>query len=173
MRTAIFATLLLALTVCLSPTSGADEAPAPAATQPTTAEWDTIGKDLGVAGHLKDNVYTVTLTRKDLEVHNDDGDIPAAVLKSEFQFYRCDCGKMNVVGQFCLAEYEVNDVIDALRGGMMKIVSVAPMFQGEHPKIMLVRFQGSGGSAALAKTLTAALEWTGEARMAPATRPAQ
>jgi len=70
-----------------------------------------------------------------------------------------------------VAEYESNDVIDALRGGMMKVASVAPMLQGEHPRMTIVRFQGSGGSQQLAKTLKSALEWTGEARMAPATKP--
>ena len=161
--------LVLISLVMLSPVSGADDAPA---TQPTAAEWDAIGKELGIAGELKDGVYTVTLLRKDLEVHTDDGEIPPGLLKHEFQFYRCDCGKMNVAGQFAVVEYESNDVIDALRGGMMKVASVAPMFQGEHPRMLAVRFQGGGGSQQLAKTIKGALEWTGEARMAPATRPA-
>ncbi len=171
MRITIGLTLVLVLLACLSPTSnGAEDAPT-AATQPTAAEWDAIAKKLGVDGVLKDGVYTLTLLRKDLEIRTDDGDIPTGLLKHEFQFYRCDCGKMNVVGQFCLVEYESNDVIDALRGGMIKVVSVAPMFQGEHPRTLIVRFQGGGGSQQLAKTLKSALEWTGEARMAPATRP--
>ncbi len=165
-------TICLALTLVLlaglSPTSAADETPT---TQPTTAEWETIGKELGIDGDLNDGVYTVTLLRKDLEIRTDDGEIPPGLLKHEFQFYRCDCGKMNVAGQFSVVEYESNDVIDALRVGMMKIASVAPMFQGEHPRMLLVRFQGSGGSQQLAKTLKGALEWTGEARMAPATQP--
>ncbi len=171
MRTfAICSTLTFILLALFSPTSVAEDAPAPA-TQPSAAEWDAIGKELGVAGELTDGVYTVTLFRKDLEIRTDDGEIPRGLLKSEFQFYRCDCGKMNVVGQFCLVEYESNDVIDALRGGMMKVASVAPMFQGEHPRMLIVRFQGSGGSAQLASTLKNALEWMGEARMAPATQP--
>jgi hypothetical protein len=168
MRTANGLVLTLILLTSLSPTSGADPAPA---TQPTAAEWDAIGKELGLTGELKDGVYTAALIRRDLEIHNDDGDLPPGILKHEFQFYRCDCGKMNVVGQFAVVEYESNDVIDALRGGMMKVASIAPMFQGEHPRMLLVRFQGAGGSAQLAKTIKSALEWTGEARMAPATRP--
>jgi len=171
MRITICLALTLVLVTCLSlKTSAADNAPA-AATQPTTAEWDAIGKELGTPGVAKDGVYTVSLLRSDVEVHTDDGQIPAGLLKHEFQFYRCDCGKMNVAGQFCVVEYESNDVIDALRGGMMKVASVAPMFQGEHPRMLTVRFQGSGGSQQLAKTIKGALEWTGEARMAPSTRP--
>jgi hypothetical protein len=171
MRIAICLALTLIIVACLSATTGAaDETPA-AATQPTTAEWDAIAKELGISGVEKDGVYTVTALRQDLEVHTDDGQIPAGLLKHEFQFYRCDCGKMDVAGQFCVVEYESNDVIDALRGGMIKVASIAPMFQGEHPRMLIVRFQGSGGSLQLAKTLKGALEWTGEARMAPATKP--
>ena len=168
MQTTIRLMLLLPLLVAFAPSRAAD---APATTQAAPGEgFEPIAKELGLAGDLKDGVYTVSLPRKDLDVHNDDGDVPPGVLKSEFQFYRCDCGKMNVVGQFCVAEYESNDVIDALRGGMMKVASVSPMLQGEFPRVMIVRFQGAGGSQQLAKTIKGALEWTGEARMAPATR---
>jgi hypothetical protein len=174
MRITICLALTLVLVTCLSlKSSAADDVPAAATTQPTTGEWDAIGKELGISGVEKDGVYTITLRRNDLDVHTDDGEIPGGLLKHEFQFYRCDCGKMNVAGQFCVVEYESNDVIDALRGGMMKVASVAPMFQGEHPRMLIVRFQGGGGSLQLAKTLKGALEWTGEARMAPATRPAE
>jgi hypothetical protein len=170
MRTTIRLTLLLLLLVALPPSRAAD---APATTQVSGEGFEPIAKELGISGDLKDGVYTVSLARKDLDVHNEDGDVPPGVLKSEFQFYRCDCGKMNVVGQFCVAEYESNDVIDALRGGMMKVASVSPMLQGESPRVMIVRFQGAGGSQQLAKTIKGALDWTGEARMAPATRPAR
>jgi len=171
MRITIALMLMLVGLTCFSPSSSAADDTPTAATQPTTAEWDAIGKELGVDGVLADGVYTATLLRRDLEVHTEDGQVPAGLLKHEFQFHRCDCGKMNVAGQFCVAEYESNDVIDALRAGMMKVASVAPMFQGEHPRMTIVRFQGSGGSQQLAKTLKSALEWTGEARMAPATKP--
>lgn len=168
--------LLLLSAACFAPitptTGDADDHGAPAS-QPTTAEFDVIGKTLGIDGTLNDGVYTVTLTRGDLGVQHEDGPVPAGVLKTEFQFYRCDCGKMNVVGQFTVADYESNDVIDALRGGMMKVASVSPMLMNEHPRLLIVRFQGGGGSQQLAITLKAALEWTGEARMAPATRPVE
>jgi hypothetical protein len=172
-KTLCLTLILLACLSLIAPTSRGAEDEAPAAPQPAAELWEQIAKDLGHAGELKDNVYTVTLLRTDMEIRHDDGDVdvPAALLKTEFQFYRCDCGKMNVVGQFCLFEYESNDVIDALRDGRMKVVSVSPMFQGEHPRVTLVRFQGGGGSQRIAETLKNALQWTGEARMAPTTRP--
>ena len=169
MRSTLFLMLLIVLAALL-PSRAADDAPA---TQPATELFDPIAKALGMTGELKDGVYTIALTRKDLDVQLEDGQVPPAVLKTEFQFFRCDCGKMEVIGQFCVAEYESNDVIDALRQGLMKVASVAPILQGEHPRVLMVRFHAAGDSEKLAKTLKSALEWTGEARMAPATRPAQ
>ncbi len=168
MRATLCLTLILAV-ACVWPVSntsgGGDAAPA---TQPDDG-WEVIAKELGMQGELKEGVYTVTLTRKDLEVRHDDGEIPPEILRTQFQFYRCDCGKMNVTGQFCLVDHETNDVIDALRGGMIKVVSVSPMLSGEHPRVLLLRFQGGGGAKEIAKTLKNALEWVGDARMT--TRP--
>ncbi|HEV2295918.1 MAG TPA: DUF1259 domain-containing protein [Tepidisphaeraceae bacterium] len=166
--TALALLTLIVLIQCL-PMSRAISSPP--ATQPATPEFDVIAKELGIDGTLADDVYTVTLTRSDLDVLHEDGPVPAGVLRTEFQFYRCDCGKMNVIGQFTVADYEANDVIDALRAGMIKVASVSPMLMNEHPRLLIVRFHGGGGSQHLAKTLSSALEWTGEARMAPATRP--
>lgn len=136
------------------------------------ADWKSIPQILGVEGEMGPQVYTVTIERDDLDVQNPNGFIPpAAGLSHQFHFFRCPCGKMNVVGQFCVAEYEANDVMDALRATAgFKIVSVAPMLLEETPRIVSLRFQGEGGAAQLAETLKSALEWTGEARMAPATQ---
>jgi len=161
--------MLLIVAASFAPLHAADEAPA---TQPTTELFDPIAKSLGMTGSLKDGVYTMSLTRKDLEVFYEDGVMPSGVLKTEFQFFKCDCGKMYVIGQFCVAEYESNDVIDALRGGQIKVASIAPIFEREHPRMVMIRSHGGGGSDNLTKTLKNALEWTGEARMAPATKPA-
>jgi hypothetical protein len=165
------AMILMVLTVAASfaPLRAADDAPA---TQPTTELFDPIAKTLGMTGALKDGVYTMALARKDLEVFYEDGVIPPTVLKTEFQFFKCECGKMYVIGQFCVAEYESNDVIDALRGGQIKVAGIAPIFEREHPRMLMIRFHGGGTTENLVKTLKDALGWTGEARMAPATKPA-
>ncbi len=136
-------------------------------------DWKVIPKALGHAGEMGPQVYTVTLPREDLDVQNPSGSIPAAAgLSHQFHFFRCSCGKMSVVGQFCVAEYEANDVMDALRATSgFKIVSVSPMLLEETPRVLSVRFQAEGGSKQLAETLKSALEWTGEARMAPTSRP--
>lgn len=137
-------------------------------------DWKVIPEALGHTGEMGAQVYTVTLPRDDLDVQNPNGNVPAAAgLSHQFHFFRCSCGKMNVVGQFCVAEYEANDVMDALRATSgFKIVSVSPMLLEETPRILSVRFQAEGGARQVAETLKSALEWTGEARMAPTSKPA-
>ena len=136
--------------------------------------WKIIAQTLGQEGVMSPMVYTITMPRSDLDVQNYNGPVPAdAGLSHQFYFYKCSCGKMNVVGQFCVTEYEANDVMDALRSTAgFKVVSVAPMLMEETPRMMSLRFQGEGGSQQLASTLKSALEWTGEARMAPTTKAA-
>jgi hypothetical protein len=158
------------------------EAPKPASAAPAgdgaeigvleAERWKLFTDILGRPGTLNDHVYTITVPRDDLDVSIEGGPVPVeAGLASTFHFYLCDCGKVNVVGQFTVLDFEANDVIDELREGMIKVVAVSPMFLGDRPRITSVRFQGEGGGRQLTSTLKAALEWTGEARNAPSTRP--
>ena len=132
--------------------------------------WKRIATGLKQAGTLRDGVFTVTFPRADLSVTVHGNAVPAgAGLESRFDFYRCPCGKINVVGQFVVADYEANDVLDALRapaeGAELDVASVGPLLLYEKPRLLLVRFQGEGDtSAALAKPLRAALDNTGKAR---------
>jgi hypothetical protein len=131
--------------------------------------WNSIRAALGKPGDFRDGVLTFTFPRADLDITLQGNDIPvAAGLASEFRFYRCPCGLLNVVGQFLVADYEANDVVDALRAGHVEVASVGPFMLHERPRLLLIRFQGEnkhGGE--LAKTLRTALSWTGEERMAP------
>jgi hypothetical protein len=141
-----------------------------ATTQPTY-DWKSLDGIIGVKGELKDDVYSYTLPRNDLNVSIDSMDVPAAAgIASQFYFYRCSCGKIRLVGQFCCADYEANDVIDALRvGAMIQVAGSGPMFLDDKPRITIVRFQGEGDASALAHLLKSALSWIGDARTA--TRP--
>jgi hypothetical protein len=140
-----------------------------AADAPTTVPaipWPRIAEMLGVKGTERESVYTITVPRGDLAVSTPDaGEVPtAAGLESTFHFYLCPCGKTNVVGTFLVAEYESNDVIDALRAGGIHVVSVAPAFYNETPRVMTVRFQGEGQTDPIAGAIKEALGRTGEAR---------
>lgn len=137
-------------------------------TSPAAEDWSAVAKALGRQGTLAGDVYHVAVPRDDLFVSIEGMDVPTqAGLSSDFWFYRCSCGHISLVGQFTVADYESNDVIDTLRAGQMKIAALAPMLQYEKPHLLLCRFQGEGDAGAMAKTLREALRWTGKERMAP------
>jgi hypothetical protein len=131
--------------------------------------WKAISEELGKPGELKENVYRFVFPRDDLDVTVEGNEVPAAAgIASEFRFYRCPCGRINVLGQFVVADYEANDVVDALREGQVEVASLGPLLLHERPRLMLVRFFGENKSGrALATTLRSALSWTGKERMAP------
>jgi hypothetical protein len=143
-------------------------ATAPAEASASEPAWAEIAKALERKGVIKDGVYAVTVPRDDLDVTIEGMGIPtAAGVESIFYFYRCPCGKMNVVGQFVTADYEANDVADALRQGQMKVTSIGPLLLYEKPRLLVVRFQAEGDPVAMAKSLREALRWTAAERMAP------
>jgi hypothetical protein len=143
-------------------------ATAPAEAPASEPAWAEIAKALQRKGVIKDGVYVVTVPRDDLDVTIEGMGIPtAAGIESVFYFYRCPCGKMNVVGQFVTADYEANDVADALRQGQMKVTSIGPLLLYEKPRLLVVRFQAEGDPVAMAKSLREALRWTAAERMAP------
>ena len=146
-----------------------EEAGAAPAEENDAAAWRAVSAALGKAGEWKGGVYGLVFLRDDLEVTVEGNAVPAAAgIASEFRFYRCECGRINVMGQFVVADYEANDVVDALREGQIKVTSVGPLLLHEKPRLLLVRFFGENNSGgALARTLRAALSWTGKERMAP------
>jgi hypothetical protein len=137
----------------------------PAAEKPTEEKWQPIVKEFPTA-RLAKNILSIDLPRTDLQIgHIDLGEIPVdAGLTSTIYFFSCPCGKMNVIGQLCVVDYEQNDIIDELRAARIKIASVSPMFLGARPQIMLIRFQGEGDAGKLAEAIKKALSWTGEDR---------
>jgi hypothetical protein len=159
----------------VAPTTKPATAPATSPTDDTVADeesdetaWKIITKTLERDGTRKDAVLVVTVPRDDLFVAIDGMDVPtAAGVESIFNFWHCSCGKTSVIGQFCVADYESNDVIDALRAGHMEVASIGPMVLHSRVSPLLLRFQGEGKAADVAKTLREALRWTGKERMAP------
>ena len=117
--------------------------------------------------NVADQVYTVTVPRGDIDVKIDGMSVPASAgLASTFHFYRCTCGKMSVLGEFIVIDYEANDVIDALRlGAIIRITAVSPIAIGDKPHLLSVRFHGEGEATPLAKLVKEAMRWTGEGRM--------
>jgi hypothetical protein len=145
---------------------GAPSGAAQSLPQPTIAEpndrWAVVEQKLA-KGVQRDDVYTVTIRRDDFGLnHLDLGPVPAAAgIESAFSFFLCPCGKTSVIGQFVLQEHEINDVIDELRAAHINVASLAPMMLNAQPRLSVLRFHGEGDVEKLAKTLKAALEWTG------------
>ena len=130
--------------------------------------WEVIEETFGRKGEVKDGVYRLVTPRSDLFVTMDGMDVPAgAFLESDFRFWRCPCGKLLVNGQFALADYEVNDVVDELHKGRLHVVTIAPLLLHEHPRLLMVRFQAEGRTKAITAALKSALSYTGDERNAP------
>ena len=162
MRRLTITTIILILAAALtSPlTRGADDPPVP------PFDWHPVEAAVGSPGAFKDDVFSIVIPRGDLDVAVDSMAVPAAAgISSQFYFFHCTCGKTRVVGQFCCADYEANDVVDAIRAGaMIQVAGMGPMFVSDRPRVTIVRFQGEGDALALAKLLKAGLNWTGDAR---------
>lgn len=127
-----------------------------------------LNEVFGRAGEVHDHVYRLVTPRADLFVTMDRMDVPTgAFLESDFRFWRCPCGKLLVNGQFVVADYEANDVVDELQKGQLHVVTIAPLLLMEHPRLLMIRFQGEGRSRPMARTLKSALSYTGEERSAP------
>ena len=133
---------------------------------------DIVAPATGLIADLnaKEQVYTITVPRTDVDLNIDGMRVPtAAGIASKFYFYRCDCGKMSVLGEFIVLDYEANDVIDALRAGaVIRVTAVNSIAIGDRPHLLSVRFHGEGEATPLAKLIKEALRWTGEERMKPA-----
>ena len=131
-------------------------------------EADAIQKTLSQSGELHDGTLTIRIPRSDLNVTVDGMDVPTnAGIESTFNFFRCECGKTKLTGQFCCADYEVNDVLSSINiGTEIQVVSVGPMFIHDRPRITLIRIQGEGEPDTLAKSVAGGLKYMGEARNA-------
>jgi hypothetical protein len=136
--------------------------------QNEAALFAELDDSFGRKGEVNHGVYRLVTPRRDLFVTVNGMDVPTgAFLESDFRFWRCPCGKALVNGQFVVADYEANDVINELQLGHLEIAGLGPMLLNERPRLLLIRFQGEGDAAQLAKTLKSALAYTGEARNQP------
>jgi hypothetical protein len=138
--------------------------------EPTREEmFKQVATILKQQGTTKDDVFTITIPRDDLLVTVEGQDVPAAAgIESQFRFYQCPCGgKLIVVGSFVTADYEANDVVDALREGHLTVSSVGPFLVYENPRLTLVRFQGEAKAEEMGNILKKALEWVGDQRGKP------
>lgn len=158
------------------PTAAAEPIPPVPAASPTAlspvdelkaqAAFATASAALGRAGvYRPPGVYVVSVPRDDLTVLIEGMAVPtSAGVESTFWFYYCPCGKTSVVGQFCVLDFEANDVIDALRAARIDVASVGPMLLHAKPAPLLIRFHAEGQPEPIALAIREGLRSTGKER---------
>ncbi len=147
---------------------GGPEAGVAASDSPSMLEqFQQVAKLLGVTGTERTDSYFISIPRDDLiDVTSEIGDVPvSAGLDTQLHLFKCPCGRLSAIGQFVVVDFEMNDVMDALRKDLVfKIVSTAPILLNDRPRIMIVRFQGEGTPEQIAATIREALRWVGPER---------
>src|SRR5262249_13864172 len=95
---------------------------------PAQAHWDAVARILDRTGVATAPAYTVTTPAEDADCTIEGKGLPIqAGSASVVHFYRCPCGKTVLVGQFCVADYELNDVVDELRKAHIEVASISAM----------------------------------------------
>jgi len=135
-------------------------------------DWKDVDAALGKSGMIQPgDVYKVSFPRSDLDVTVGDVHVrPALALGSWVAFIDTGSTAM-VMGDLVLLESEVNDVIAALRIGVIEQTALHNHLLGESPHVMYLHFGGHGDAVALARTLHAALARTRTPMAAPSSTP--
>ncbi|HEY1923361.1 MAG TPA: DUF1259 domain-containing protein [Tepidisphaeraceae bacterium] len=131
--------------------------------QDTPETWRQLTQSLGGQQISSPDSFAVIVPRTDLDLESEMGQVPiSAGIASKFYFYRCSCGKVKVLGEFIVCDYETGDVLDAVRAGQFDVVSVAPILQDTKPAMVSIRFQAEGDGDDLVKAIREALNHTGK-----------
>jgi hypothetical protein len=120
-----------------------------------------IEQTMGKPGELKDNVYKISLPRKDLSVSVNGVKLkPGFALGSWIAFE--ESGDEAVMdGDLVLTESEVGPVLTQLRKEGIEVSAVHNHLIGETPRVMYVHVAGKGKAASMAAHLKGALNLTG------------
>lgn len=171
---ALLAAAALALTACAGsddkgePDDGGDRGASLATT--SDADWKPVADILGRTGKLNDgSVYKIGFARSDLSVQTKGVTVaPALSLGSWVAFARTPDGQTMLMGDLVVTEdelasvtaAEVQDVVQALRGGGIDIVAIHNHGFDEQPRLFYMHFWAENDAVALARTLRAAVDAT-------------
>jgi uncharacterized protein DUF1259 len=127
-----------------------------------SSKFDTgaIEKAIGKAGELKDDVYKISLPRKDLAVSVKGVKVKPGLALGSWIAFREGGGKAVMDGDLVLTEDEVGPVSQKLRQEGIEITALHNHLIGETPRVMFLHVAGRGDAADLAKHLKAALSLT-------------
>jgi uncharacterized protein DUF1259 len=148
---------VLALILGLSSPVQAQEAHAEAS---PTLDIKAIEQAIGKPGEMKDDVYKVSLPRKDLSVSVKGVHLkPGFALGSWIAFRQA--GKEAIVdGDLVLTEEEVGSVLGKLRKEGIEVSALHNHLIGETPRVMFLHIEGQGDAREVAMHLKEALNLT-------------
>jgi len=153
MNRAIFAIGMLGMALLAAPVEG----------QAASASLDTkaIEQAFGKPGELKDDVYKVSLPRKDLSVSLNGVKLkPGFALGSWLAFKQAGDDAV-VDGDLVLAESEVGAVFGKLRQEGVEVSALHNHLIGETPRVMFLHIAGKGDAGKMATSVKEALRLTG------------
>jgi hypothetical protein len=128
----------------------------------TSSKLDTpaIEKAIGKGGEMKDDVYKISLPRKDLAVSVQGVKVkPGLALGSWIAFK--EAGNEAVMdGDLVLTEDEVGPVFQKLRKEGVEVTALHNHLIGETPRVMFLHVAGKGDGGRMAKQIKEALSLT-------------
>jgi superfamily II DNA helicase RecQ len=119
-----------------------------------------IEKAIGKAGELKDNVYKVSLPRKDLAVSVNGVKVKPGLALGSWVAFKDTGGQAVVDGDLVLTEDEVTPVFQKLRKEGIEVSALHNHLIGESPRVMFLHIAAKGDPAKLAAGIKAALSLT-------------
>jgi hypothetical protein len=137
----------------------------------STLDTKVIEQAIGKPGELKDDVYKVSLPRKDLSVTLNEVQLkPGLALGTWIAFKRAG-GNAVMHGDLVLTEHEVGAVFTHLRKVGIQVSALHNHLIGETPKLIFLHIEGKGDEGKMATQIKEALSLTGtpmEAQLASA-----
>ncbi len=118
-------------------------------------DLDALGAVFGVKAQVfPSGVLRFANPRKDIAVGVGTFKfLPGMGLGSWAALHACDCGLTMAMGDTCCIRSDLQQVIDALRGGGIHITAIHNHVFGAAQEVMFLHFEGEGDSFSLAKTV--------------------
>ncbi|CRH13594.1 lipoprotein lpqo [Mycobacterium tuberculosis] len=134
--------------------------PASATSGQTSLDLDTAAIDeaLGRSGTIAGGVYKFFIARRDPVTMSGMLIPPSMGLATALNFQPTGNGRAAINGDFVMTAAEVQDVVQALRGGGIDIVAIHNHGFDEQPRLFYMHFWAENDAVALARTLRAAVD---------------
>lgn len=127
----------------------------------SSLDTKAIDQAIGKSGEMKDDVYKVSLPRKDLSVSVDGIQLkPGFALGSWIAFKQAGHDAV-LDGDLVLTEPEVGAVFGQLRKEGIEVSALHNHLLGETPKLMFLHIEGKGDAGKMATSVKEALRFTG------------